>query len=382
MMKKTPLIIWIPLIFLLKIYAWLRGHRVIKKVKIKGPAITLSNHTSFYDFIYTTIMVYPRRNNYLAAKKMFYDPLLSFFLRLARAIPKSLLEPDPVATMSALKVLKKGGILSIFPEGQISQSGVLLEPSFSIAKLIKKAAVPLYIIKHYNAYFANPPWTKKTFRGRVQSESYLLLTKDDIKTLSEQDIYQKVCDALSHNAHDYNLEHQYKYRISDLKGLDDLLYLCPDCQRETLVIKNRVLSCTSCSHHVKVDHHFRFQERSIYDYYTLQVRTLDNELEKNPSFSLQATVTLQSFRDKRLINVGTGVIDFSQESYIYRGKIDGVEMTLTFDPRLIPSLPSDIGRNIQIYKNGQIYQFEFTDRKLPTKFVILSEVIYKRVRLN
>lgn len=174
---------------------------------------------------------------------MFYDPVLGFFLRLARAIPKSLLEPDPVATIQALKIIKKGGILSIFPEGQISASGVLLEPSFAIAKLIKKANVPVYLIKHYNAYFVNPPWTKKTYAGRINTEVKLLLSLEEIKSLNDNQIFEKIKSELYHNPHLYNLDKLYRYRVRNIAGLEHLLYQCPTCKKDGLSVKNTTLYC-------------------------------------------------------------------------------------------------------------------------------------------
>lgn len=204
-MKKPNGCLFWPLGGLLKVYAFIKGQRIIKKDKIKGPAITLSNHTSFYDFIYTTTALYPKRMNYLAAHKMFFDPVLGFFLKLSRAIPKALLQPDAVATLKALRVLKNNGILSIFPEGQISPSGRFMKPTFSVAKLIKKAAVDVFIVKHQFPYLVNPPWTKKTFKGRMDTSIIKLLDKNDIKNLSELEIYNLVCEKLFHSPYEDNL---------------------------------------------------------------------------------------------------------------------------------------------------------------------------------
>src|SRR3989339_115812 len=109
LMKRPNIFLYSILGFLVKIFAYFKGQRITKKLKISGPAIILSNHTSFYDFIYTTAAMYPHRVSYLAANKMFYDPLLGFFLHLARAIPKSLFQSDPAATLKAFKILKRKG---------------------------------------------------------------------------------------------------------------------------------------------------------------------------------------------------------------------------------------------------------------------------------
>ena len=135
-MKRPNIFLYSTLGLLVKAIAVFKGQRITQKVKVNKPAIILSNHTSWFDFMYTTAAMYPHRVSYLAASKMFYDPSINIFLKMARAIPKSLFQPDPGATLKAFRILKKGGIISVFPEGQISPYGKSLTPSFSIAKFI------------------------------------------------------------------------------------------------------------------------------------------------------------------------------------------------------------------------------------------------------
>lgn len=382
-MKRPNLFIWLTFGFIVKILALFKRQHIVKNhLNIKGPAITLSNHTSFFDFVYTTSVLYPKRTTYLAAKKMFYDPVLGFFLRLARAIPKALLEPDPVATMKTLKILKQGGIVSIFPEGQISASGVFLKPSFSIAKLIKKAGVPVYIIKHHNAYLVNPPWTKKTFAGRVDTIVSHLLSLQEVTSLSEELIYEKIITALYHNPFQYNAEKKYRYRLTTLDGLEKLIYQCPKCEEESLTIHQHTISCSHCGHTDHLDSRWQLKEMSLSDYYEKQREYLSKLLENDSDYSLSSPVLLQSFVDDKLVTVGQGMLSLSFLGYHYRGTNQEQNIELSFDSKFIPSCPSDIGLNIQIYRNGQVYQFEFSNPTLPTKFVLFGEILYSRKNKN
>ena len=374
-MKKVSLWIHIPLGLLVKWFSFFKGQRIKPKLKIKGPAITLSNHTSFYDFLYTYSAIYPRRSNYLAAMKMFYQPFLKGVLNLSHAIPKALLQTDTQATIKTFRVLKRNGILSIFPEGQISMTGVFMPPNHAVAKLIKKAGVDVYFIKHHNAYMVNPPWTRKSFRGRIITtiEKY---DKADIKNDSVDLIYQKVVDHLSYDPYLYNQIHQHKYRLNDIAGLEHICYTCPSCLYEGLNASKHDLVCPSCLATYRYDQYGKLGQTSISDFVNVSRQVLIDAYQENHDYQLSSPCQLQMFRDKKIKVVGQGIITLNYHTYHYHGTIDGTLTDLYFDPKDISSMPSDIGLNIQIYQGYQLYQFILEKPYMPTKFVLFGEYLH------
>jgi len=374
-MKKPNLFLYITLGFLVKIFSILKGQKIVEKTNIKGPAICLSNHTSFYDFIYTTAALYPKRVSYLAASKMFYEKSTRPFLKLARAIPKSLMQADPAATLKAFKLLKKKSILSIFPEGQISPSGETLRPAFSIAKFLKKANVDVYII-------VNPPWTKKTFKGRIETRKFLLISKEDLVKLSLDEIYHKVCEGLSFKPSDFIEQKGYTYRMNDLSGLENVIYECPKCMHEGLIAQKDRLTCPKCSLELKIDQKGLLEHKAINTWFHMQEERVRNRVIQDQSYHLDGSVKLMSFRGSNLVEVGSGKLNLYPTYYQYDGTVDGEIQTLTFNVESTPTLPSDIGRNVQIYEGYQIYQFEFDKPWLPTKFVHVGEFYYEKNKNN
>jgi len=375
-MKKTNLFVNAFLGILIKMIAVIKGQRIIKKCQIKGPAIILSNHTSFYDFIYTIAAIYPRRVNYLAAKKMFYEPRTGFFLRLARAIPKSLMQADPVATLHALRILKQKGIISIFPEGQISPSGRSLLPAYSTAKFLRKAKVDVYIVKHMGAGLANPPWSKKTFRGKIETIKELIISKEAIKTMNDQEIYSIMKDKLYYAQSDYNDAKKYTYKLNDISNLENVIYQCPSCLHEGMTSDKHQLICPSCHHRLTYDKYGLLNGESIDDLFIKQESRVRESIDQNQNYQLEGRARLMSFRKNKLVEVGSGVISLKRFEYTYKGTIDDVQSELTFNVSSTPSLPSDIGRNIQIYEKDIIYQFEMDIKWLPTKMVHAGEYLH------
>jgi len=376
-MKRPNPILYCILGFLLKIYAFFKRQRIKRYVKIKGPAIILSNHTSFHDFVYTTVAAYPKRVSYLAAAKMFYDPLLGFFLRLARAIPKSLYQTDPIATIKAFKILKQGGIVGIFPEGQISPIGVTLEYNPSIVKLIKKANVAVYSITHKGAYLVNPPWTGKSFPGKVETEVKQIVSREDIMNLSDADIIGLINDHLMFNTHEYNAEKKMKTGLNDISNLESVIYHCPTCGADTLESSKTALICPNCHSEFVYDRYGQLGGYRLDLLYREQERLIAEKFVNNPDYKMSSAVILEGYSQKRVKKIGEGELLIDKTGYHYQGTANSEIVSYDFSPKNIVSLPSDLGRNIQIYENYLLYQFAFSDRRIPTKFVIAGEYIHK-----
>ncbi len=376
-MKKPNLILHFLLGGILKIFTKIKGQKIIEKTKIKGAAITLSNHTSFYDFAYTFSSIYPRRTNFIAARKMFHEKGLKGFMKLARAIPKSLMEVDISATKSTLKLLKKGGIVTIFPEGQISPSGSTMYFNQAISKLVKKANVNLYIIKHFGAGLVNPPWSKKSFKGKILTKKYLLLNKEDISSMSVEQIHENIVKHLEYRPSEFVLKTKYRYKVNDITNLNNLFYLCFNCNYEGLEIKDNNLFCPNCMHSFKYDNKGFVNDIAYEQVFFKQQNHVINQIKQNPDFCLSANAKVISIKDNKMQEVGFGKINLNKDTYTFKGIIEKQEVVKTFDVKNVSYLPSDVGRNIQIYEKNQVYQFELDIPYLPTKFVHAADYLYQ-----
>lgn len=377
-MKKPNLFYHLTLGSILKLFTVFKGQKVIKKEKIKGPAIVLSNHTSFYDFMYTFSQVYPKRVTFIAARKMYHEKGLKGFMKIARVIPKSLMEADMSAVKSTLQILRKGGVVAIFPEGQISPSGATMNFNNAIAKLIKKANVNVYIIKHYGAGLANPPWSKKTFKGKVLTEKYLLLNNEKIHALSIDEIHDLILKNINYQPSEFIDDYDYRYKVNDITNLNNLFYRCPHCGYEGMTVKNNALYCPACENVFAYDDR-GFVNNTPYEHFFLnQEKEVIKEINNNDNFSLADNCTLMSIKDDLMQIVGQGKITLTKDIYTYEGTIDGEHIIKNFPVKNVSYLPSDVGRNIQIYESKQVYQFELETPYLPTKFVHAGYYLYLR----
>ncbi|MFA7367863.1 MAG: hypothetical protein WC008_06085, partial [Bacilli bacterium] len=270
----------------------------------------------------------------------------------------------------------KNGIVGIFPEGQISSIGKSKLPSFAIAKLIKNQGVDVFAVKHHNAYFVNPPWSKKSFPGRINSTVEKILTKEDISKLTDKEIFDIIKDKLDYNADLYNEEHKMKYKVKNINNLQNLIYQCPKCFHEGLRTNKNTLECPNCNYKLIYNKYGRFDDYTISQLYKQQEEKIKEQLVNNPDFYLIANVKLECYRNNLVCVVGEGTLKITKDLYTYDGTIDGVKVIKNFKTSNIPYLPSDIGVNVQIYENYMLYQFVFEEKKLTTKFVIAGECSY------
>lgn len=376
-MKKPNLIVWTVLGAVAKLYSIYTGLRIVKKVKIKGPAILLSNHASFSDYLYTTSTVYPHRVTYLAASKMFYEPIRGPFLRLARAIPKAMFQADYMAIKKTFSILDKKGIIGIYPEGQLTYHGTSLKPPYGIAKLLKRAKVPVYVVHIKNAFLMNPPWSKKAFKGKVFTELFQLFSAEDLALLSEEDIFEKVSKAIYFNVGEYNRQHRHEYKVQPIHGLEPLLYQCPSCLHEGLIAKGAQLECPSCASTLIYDRYGMLNGLSLYERFDEQRHRFEAPLLANKDAYVETDVTLVKYFGNKLKKMGEGKLHLDRKAYRYTGTDQEKEVSYTFLTKNVEYIPADIGKNIQIYNDNEGYLFETKDPIMSTKLFMAGELFHR-----
>ncbi|MEA2433075.1 MAG: 1-acyl-sn-glycerol-3-phosphate acyltransferase [Actinomycetota bacterium] len=117
----------------------------IENIPKKGAAILAANHVSFLDSFFIPLIVRFRKVTYLAKADYFKTWKTSWFFKMAGQIPieREGGEKSEVALNTALKVLKGGDLLGIYPEGTRSPNGKLHRGRTGVARLALAADVPI-----------------------------------------------------------------------------------------------------------------------------------------------------------------------------------------------------------------------------------------------
>lgn len=118
-----------------------------QNLRVKGKAIFIANHRSMWDPLILAL-ISPRNIHFMAKKELFESKLGNFFFRSLYAFPVNRRNVDLQSLKNALKVLDKGEVFGIFPEGKRAVSDSLDEFEKGAAFLaIRSGApvIPIYI---------------------------------------------------------------------------------------------------------------------------------------------------------------------------------------------------------------------------------------------
>ena len=123
-----------------------------------GPCLVIAPHVNFMDPLFL-IATLPRPPHFIADSFFtFRHPILAWAMWLNGTVPVNRSHPDVYAVRQYLRLLAKGEICVLFPEGGRNLDGEVLSPMIQAAKLIAKCNVPVVICVIEGAYDAWPKW--------------------------------------------------------------------------------------------------------------------------------------------------------------------------------------------------------------------------------
>jgi len=178
---------------------WVKKVEGLDNISKKGALILVANHASYLDFFILAAII-PRRIYFLTAEKFFQHPLWKILMISTAQIKVERHTEDKTETYKeALEVLKKGGVLGIFPEGRRSPTPSLQKfyPGFSrIAFLTNTIVVPIgikgtfHIFSRYDRF----PKFKKICEVRIGKPLNLreIYRTSDVNCLPEELIRREV----------------------------------------------------------------------------------------------------------------------------------------------------------------------------------------------
>ncbi len=246
---RQPLIITY-LIWLLSRIMLIGKKYKIEKINMEGlkpPYMMLSNHMYFIDFELAAMGTLPHRvNNVVSIDGYYRRPWL---MELIGAICTRKFTMDIHLIKSIGRVLKRGDILSMYPEARYSPCGTQSYIPESLGKLIKLNKVPVVAVVHHGNHLHSPFWNyRKKRKVPFYTTFTQILTAEQVKSMSVEEINQIVKKALEYDDYRYMKDNGIKITETfRAEGLHKVLYQCPNCMKESAMdSEGTVIFCNEC----------------------------------------------------------------------------------------------------------------------------------------
>ena len=164
-----------------------------EKIPTSGGVVLASNHVSYLDFIFAGLASWRagrRLTRFMAKDGVFTHKVSGPLMRGMHHIPVDR-ESGTASFRAALKHLKAGEIVGVFPEATISQSFTVKELKSGAVRMAAAAKVPVVPVAVWGG---QRMWTKnhprKLLRGQtvviVVGEPFTVSTRDDMDAATER----------------------------------------------------------------------------------------------------------------------------------------------------------------------------------------------------
>ena len=208
------------------------GYTYQRAMRIQGPAIVLCNHNLDID-IGLLGLSYRQSMRVVASEHIFRLGILTALVKLFFAPIVRMKGKTEVRTVrDILRVLKKGGRVCIFPEGNRSYNGLTGEITKATASLVRMSRCQLITYRIEGGYFKHPRWAKYGRRGPTRGYEVGRYSPAELAAISPDDVLALIRRDLHEDAYARQRRMPGVYRGKKLaEGLETALYLCPKCHR-------------------------------------------------------------------------------------------------------------------------------------------------------
>ena len=194
-------------------------------------AIVMANHVTNFDpfFIATG---YRRPVFFVASDHIFRLGFVSkiiTFLVAPIPIVKSHVDLRTIRTIHG--IIKDGGIVGLFPEGNRNFNGLTGSIPSSTGKLIRQMKATLLLYKLHGGYLSEPRWANGVRKGHVRAELVRRLEPDELAQMSPDQISQIIQESISVDDYAEQRNKPIHYRGKRLaEFLERALFVCPKCR--------------------------------------------------------------------------------------------------------------------------------------------------------
>ena len=356
---------------------------------VEGPYVVIANHECMLDFV-NLIGATKRPMSFVISNSFYNTVPVKGIMDKIGVIPKQQFQTS-VSDLKQIKaVIDAGEPVVIYPAGLMCEDGLSTPIPAATYKFLKWLGVDVYVARCSGSYFVMPKWTSGMRPGRTTMDIYKLFSKEELAEADLDTVKQKTDAALLFDAYREQDAKPQKYcKNGDIRGLEQVLYVCPHCHEEFSVVTDGkdLLRCNKCGYaqrsdrmgllHRESDH--GPEMRYVSDWSRWIYRRLRRQLElgEDVSLSCDAAIHMIDYEKHKFVPVGQGKLSFSQEGFAITGTIRSEEVDIRMPVGSVPTLPFKPGKYLEVQQGKDIYRCVLSDGRLVMKFINLVKIFYE-----
>ncbi|NQV29729.1 MAG: 1-acyl-sn-glycerol-3-phosphate acyltransferase [Candidatus Marinimicrobia bacterium] len=249
-----PQLVWIFGMLFLRFWYGIKVQG-IEHIPFSKPFLLVANHESYLDPFLFGIFV-PFEIKFVATADVFATPLMRFLLRGTGSFPMRRHRQDLKSIRTMIRIINKGQVVCIFPEGGRSIDGSPLPILKETLKLIQRCKVPILPVHLDGAYEVWPRWAPNRRRGHVTVSFKQVIPLENQTELGS--LETQISGAI------FAKEKVFKPVRSRAiaRGLDNLFWACHNCRTRNsiVVIASNEIRCSHCQTQWQIDPTYRLTE--------------------------------------------------------------------------------------------------------------------------
>lgn len=224
-------------------------YKKIKSEELPETYIVLANHVTDFDPIFVGVS-FEKQMYFVASEHIGRWGIASKLINHIFA-PITRYKGTTAAStvMEMIRKVREGKCVCMFAEGARSWDGVTAYIQPATGKVIKSAKCALVTYRIEGGYFVSPNWSEGgTRRGPVSGHLVNVYTKEQIASMSVEEINKVIARDLHEDAYERQLAAPAKYKGKQTAvRMENLLFICPECGAiDSMHSRKDKVSCDKC----------------------------------------------------------------------------------------------------------------------------------------
>lgn len=238
------------------------GYTYDNAPNIDGPCLIMPNHVCYLDPPLVGFS-FKKQMYFLASEHVYRQGFISKILYWTfQPIAKMKGSSDTLAVMKAIRALRSGKNVCLFPEGNRSFNGRTGYIAEATGKLVKTSGANLVTYKFIGGYFANPRWGYGIRKGKIHGSVVGVYTKEQLQSMTPAEITAIIRRDLDENAYEKQKQNPIRYKGKKrAEGMECALCVCPKCRSiDTIATLNNSVFCKNCGIKTEYDEYCFFSD--------------------------------------------------------------------------------------------------------------------------